>query len=344
MPLLRFRNAPWIVLGSVLGAISTPVLADSIQNPPIATVKSLKSGDRACYVEVVDDRAKRSIQFAEFSICEEQQNLVGKRVQLTYKDGKIMAASCQGNIECGKTDSVMLINKISWLRSDTRQSSAMIQPKMLTFTRGTRGQEESGYKQAMVAYPVITNGPNPAVLKQVQNSIALKQVLGESIEEIEADFKRGGWLSQLSYTVDYNKNSIVQFTYTRMGSSAYPSTFRNYVAVDLQTGQIITAADLFSQGGLPKVVDLLNQVMQKRVQKTIAEKKSEYPDMTSRLAGKKFNPKELNDFIIGENGITFVYDFGFPHVAKVLEPNSQFFLSYAQLRPYFKAVGLRALI
>lgn len=82
----------------------------SLANPPsTAIVKTLISGDRACYVELMDDKGKVSTQYADFEICE--QDLVNKRVKLTYKAGNIQAESCQGNPECTASEKVMLIIK-----------------------------------------------------------------------------------------------------------------------------------------------------------------------------------------------------------------------------------------
>jgi hypothetical protein len=77
--------------------------------PSTAIVKSLTAGDRACYVELMDDKGKVSTQYADFDLCE--QDLVGKRAKLTYKAGNIQAESCQGDPECTASEKVMLIIK-----------------------------------------------------------------------------------------------------------------------------------------------------------------------------------------------------------------------------------------
>lgn len=77
--------------------------------PPIATVQRLIPGDRACYVELTDDSGQTSTERASLKICEQQ--LVGKRVRLTYESGNILAEACQGNPDCGKSETVMLISR-----------------------------------------------------------------------------------------------------------------------------------------------------------------------------------------------------------------------------------------
>ncbi|MBW4460664.1 MAG: hypothetical protein KME47_10560 [Nodosilinea sp. WJT8-NPBG4] len=94
---------------SVLGLPLLLIQPSEAQQPAIGTVQSLKVGDRACYVEVVDDQGENFTEFADFEIC--QQNLVGQRVRFTYEMGDIQAASCQGNPECAARETVMLITQ-----------------------------------------------------------------------------------------------------------------------------------------------------------------------------------------------------------------------------------------
>ncbi len=338
-----------IVATCVLTAIPKVAVSETVKpnNPPIATVKKMTAGDRACYVEIVDLQGKPSTQFASFPICEQDQRFLNQRVQITYTVGKIVAASCQGNIECGKTDSVMLITKmrLAGATAGNRPSSfrpiaaATIQPQEFTFTRGKKESGFPDYKQATVVIPKMTTGPNLAVLQQVQAAIDPKAVLGESLKELETEFQTTGWLSTLTYQVDYNKNSIAALTYTKEGVGAYPSGFRFYVAVDLQTGKVIKAADLFTPEGLEKVAARINELMQKRIQNAIAQNSNQDTDLKSRLSGKQFKVENLNTFVIGEKGITFIYDFDFPHVIQALAPDGQFFLSYTELQPSVRPIG-----
>lgn len=80
-----------------------------IPPPAVATVSSLVSGDRACYVDLVDANDKKTTQFATFEICE--QDILGAEVQLTYETENILAYSCQGVVDCGKSDTATLITQ-----------------------------------------------------------------------------------------------------------------------------------------------------------------------------------------------------------------------------------------
>jgi hypothetical protein len=106
------HKKPNLLLSIVLTALGLPLLLiqpSEAQQPAIGTVQRLTPGDRACYVDVVNDQGEQFTEFANFEIC--QQNLVGQRVQFTYESGNIQAASCQGNPECAARERVMLITQ-----------------------------------------------------------------------------------------------------------------------------------------------------------------------------------------------------------------------------------------
>ncbi|MEL6555880.1 MAG: hypothetical protein AAFQ63_20840, partial [Cyanobacteria bacterium J06621_11] len=79
-----------------------------IPPPTVATVRELQRGDRACYVQLEDAAGTTTTQFANFDLCD--QDILGQQVELTYELGNILAFSCQGDIDCGRTDTVRLIS------------------------------------------------------------------------------------------------------------------------------------------------------------------------------------------------------------------------------------------
>ena len=104
---MSYLPSLWLI---ALGLPLLLIQPGKTQQLAVGTIQSLNSGDRACYVEIVDDQGEQSTEFADFEICQ-QQDLIGHRVQLTYASSEIMAASCQGNPECIETETVMLITK-----------------------------------------------------------------------------------------------------------------------------------------------------------------------------------------------------------------------------------------
>jgi hypothetical protein len=80
----------------------------------------------------------------------------------------------------------------------------------------------------------------------------------------------------------------------------------------------------------------------KEILEDLNESKSDPEDI--RIAKEAQEPLEfkvehLNDFSVGDKGVTFLYDAGYPHVIKAFEPDGQYFFSYAELKPYIKPNG-----
>ncbi len=79
---------------------------------PTGTLKELQNGDRACYVVVDTDAGEQSIE-GSFDLCEggphDATALIGQRVTWTTEKANVLAASCEGDMDCGKSDEVELI-------------------------------------------------------------------------------------------------------------------------------------------------------------------------------------------------------------------------------------------
>ena len=88
--------------------------------------------------------------------------------------------------------------------------------------------------------------------------------------------------------------------------------------------------------------------MVRRAQETekrtaIPQIKKENPDVDQPellFGDKHFTSKDLDGFEVSDKGVTFHYDYDFPHVAEGIQPEGNFFYTWAQLRPYIKKGGL----
>ena len=82
------------------------------QNTFIATVKSMQAGDVACYVDLIGEDGNAYESLADFEICDKRR-LIGKRVHLTYEQANVMAASCNGDMDCRRTETVWIIKEMT---------------------------------------------------------------------------------------------------------------------------------------------------------------------------------------------------------------------------------------
>jgi hypothetical protein len=85
-----------------------PVAAADSAMGEVATVRALTGGDRACYMDLESGGAVKEGQEAAFALCERQE-LVGKRVRVERRRAWVLAASCEGDPECARRDTVDLI-------------------------------------------------------------------------------------------------------------------------------------------------------------------------------------------------------------------------------------------
>ena len=77
-----------------------------------ATLEGLELGDRACYVQLATDAGSSSRE-GDFELCpgaaRDATKLVGKRVVFTAQRSSVLAASCGGDVDCGKSTMVDVI-------------------------------------------------------------------------------------------------------------------------------------------------------------------------------------------------------------------------------------------
>lgn len=97
------------------GGSSKPVAT----NAPVSTVtlKDLQNGDRACYVVVTTASGEEQSLEGDFDLCagnsKDASKLIGKKVTFKTKKANVLAASCQGDVDCGKSDEVDLVIEIA---------------------------------------------------------------------------------------------------------------------------------------------------------------------------------------------------------------------------------------
>jgi hypothetical protein len=91
----------------------TPAPKTPAASTSAVTLVHLENGDAACYVLVKQaDGTERSLQ-GSFELCEGGEHdasaLIGKQVTYTTEKENVLAAECQGDMDCGKSDEVELV-------------------------------------------------------------------------------------------------------------------------------------------------------------------------------------------------------------------------------------------
>jgi hypothetical protein len=226
------------------------------------------------------------------------------------------------------------------------QSSVVVKPKKVVYTR--KGKDIPQEKRTfVVTYPTISGAMTAAAKKKLENTISYWRVFETTLAENLGD---NAWLSEMSYKVNYNGGGILDIALTQEGSGAYPDGQTVDLAVDLKTGAQIKYADVFQTAQSAKLAALADKKLAaekaeiiKEINKgTFSETDEEKQSSREQVENLKFSAEDLEKFSVGEKGVTFIYDAGFPHVIQALAPEGRYFFTWAQLKPFVRRDGLLA--
>jgi hypothetical protein len=245
----------------------------------------------------------------------------------------VFLVSCDNNSEMENASSV--VNKDTTLHSS---DSIKILTNKYILKNDDRDLEN------VMEWPEIGGGVSKPISDRINAVISIDSVCGESIKEIQLNYKDcncgivGG-----RFDVNYNKKNILSLTISVETMSAYPDVLiRNY-NFNTKTGTVIFLDSLLKKDSIPSLISKFNNELSKRMEeaKAIAFEDAEMAqetDFINNLFDKReFLKEDLKNFIITDKGITFTFEFGFPHVAQALEPASDFFISRENLKPYLAA-------
>jgi hypothetical protein len=229
-----------------------------------------------------------------------------------------------------------LLALLFWFSATAIAQSVVVAPKKVTYKRT---KPASDYKKTFtITYPKV-KAANAALSRKIERALSFERNFEFTVREEMGEIQ---WLEEADYEVLYNKNGILTARLFITGSGAYPSSSLKYVVVDLLTGNKVLPANIFTDlAGLSARVKKLQKA---DVQKGLEEIKKD-PDYSSEsedrlFASTDFTAADLAEFSVGENGVTFHYDYGFPHVIRALEPDGDYLLTWKEIKPYIKPAGL----
>lgn len=204
----------------------------------------------------------------------------------------------------------------------------------------TRKKPIADHKKSFtITYPKI-KAATPAVSRKIEAALSFQKLLEINVQEEMGEVQ---WLEEASFEVGYNKNGLLSVAMFMEGSGAYPSGTTVRVVIDSTSGTRVTPALAFQNtSGL---LAMIKKDMDKEIAKAIADIKADKEngdfDAESQFAqAAEFYKLSLKEFAISDEGITFYHDYGFPHVAKALQPDGEFKYSWTEIKPFLKPAGL----
>ena len=197
-------------------------------------------------------------------------------------------------------------------------------------------------RRAVVHLPVVSGIADARVLRKVRATLDLKNVFDSTL----AEYRQDAWLEEIDFKVNYNKHHLLDITIWQTGTGAYPDSQQEHYTFDLRTGDVLKAKDVFAAGALGALAAMADGRLREEVREIVAAVEQdqgiaseERPSLKESLAGLSFGVEHLDNFVVSDRGLTFLYDAGFPHVIKALEPAGEYFFTYAQLAPYIRRDG-----
>jgi hypothetical protein len=214
--------------------------------------------------------------------------------------------------------------------------SVVITGKKTTYTRKKPIMDFK--KTFTINYPKVT-ASTPALSKKIEAAISYSSILGLNLKD---ELGETQWLEEADYEVGYNNNGILSITLSMNGSGAYPSGTSKVVVVDLKTGSRVKAADVFTN--VSGLATFVRKAQKQEIAKAIAEIKKDPENQDVKpetlFTDARFTAKNLEGFSVDGKGVTFNYDYGFPHVILALQPDGTYSYTWAKLKPYIKPNGL----
>ncbi len=216
--------------------------------------------------------------------------------------------------------------------------SVTITPKKVTYIRPKPSADFK--KKFTVTYPKV-KAATPALSKKIEQTISYEKINGLNIQEEKTEIQ---WLEEASYEVNYNDKGVLAITLSVSGSGAYPSTYNKTVVIDLKAGNRITPQSAFTN--IQKLTAKIKTAQKAEAKKTIEELKRDPEnkdfDSYDLFENAEYTAENVADFAVDDKGITFIFDYGFPHVIQALQPDGRYFFSWTEIKPFIKRDGLLA--
>jgi hypothetical protein len=191
-----------------------------------------------------------------------------------------------------------------------------------------------------VTWPKV-KASSVAIARKIEAALSYEKAFDFTIAEETREIQ---WLESATFQVLYNKGAILCVALSIEGSGAYPDGSTKYVVVDTRTGMKQTPAMVFTN--LNGLAAMVVGDQKKEIAAAIKEIKKDPdlrdPDPSLLFTDSNFTAEDLNGFSVNAKGVTFHYDYGFPHVIQALQPAGEFTYDWSQMKPYLKAGGLLA--
>ena len=208
------------------------------------------------------------------------------------------------------------------------------------------------------SFPLVKSS-NTALAEKInsflQNDIlANEKILTDSNEIFEnsrfihSDSNWQSGYSSIDYTVEQNSATVFSLSFYFESTGAYAEYYNHAYNFSLQSGDLLTAENLFTESGFMQVSDLLIKERSKRIAKWLTEMDTtdQNPDDSTYIRetfAECSADAAINSFVIKTTGIEFYKQHCFPHAARAFDIDLDVEFTYKEIAPYLSGKGQRLL-
>ncbi|MBP9663915.1 MAG: hypothetical protein KBD94_04790 [Pyrinomonadaceae bacterium] len=231
-----------------------------------------------------------------------------------------------------KTKIFVLFVAILGLGLSVTAQSVVVKRKKVTYTRPKPITEFK--KTFVIHYPKVKAGTR-AASRKIEAALSYEKAFAIDLKE---EINEMQWLEEADYKVVYNKNGLLCVELWIQGTAAYPDGSTKFVVVDSRSGNRVLPGEVFVY--IDGLVDMAKKAQKKQIADAIKEIKAnkdwEEPEPEHLFETADFTMDNLKGFSIDASGVTFHYDYGFPHVIQAMQPDGEFAFTWAQMKPYIR--------
>ena len=234
-----------------------------------------------------------------------------------------------------KTKPILLALIVGLAIATTTAQTVTITPKLATHRRP---KPQIDFKKTFTIRSPIAKAATPALSEKITAAISPVKVLDIDLKEEMTEYQ---WLEEADYKVLFNQQGVLCVELWMTGTAAYPDSVTKTVVVDIQTGTRMAVTDVFKD--LDKLVPLVKKKQNVEIAAATKEMKSD-PDANPKelFSETNFTTEDFGEFAIDAKGVTFIYDYGFPHVLEALQPEGKYHFTWTELKPFVRTDGLLA--
>jgi len=234
-----------------------------------------------------------------------------------------------------KLRTVLLTLMVALASSAAVAQTVTIIPKK---TIHRRPKPQVDFKKTFSIRSPIAKASTPALSQKITASISPIKVLEINLKEEIGEYQ---WLEEADYKILFNQQGVLCVELWMTGTAAYPDSVTKTVVVDITKGARLGVTDVLKD--LEKLVPLVKKKQRAEITAATKEMKSDPDAKPEELFSEtNFTVEDFKDFAIDATGVTFMYDYGFPHVLQALQPEGKYHFAWAELKPFIRSDGLLA--